>query len=143
MCISTQFFKGRKAVTCESSYFTSSNKCFAAHLMVASEPAGGPGGQRAGRPSWGAAVGGRGARGREHRLRGRCEARARAATSFLSRSSFLAHVQPIIRKILQGERLLPAQMTSRGLGRSLPRCDIRLPGNAAGGSAFTWPESSI
>ena len=38
-----------------------------------------------------------------------------AAALFLSRSSFLARNQPIIRKILKGQRILPAQMTSCGL----------------------------
>lgn len=66
-----------------------------------------------------------------------------AAALFVSRSSCLAHIQPIIRKILKGERLLPAQMTSCGLCSSLSRCGICLPGNAAGGSRFTWPERPI
>ena len=61
----------------------------------------------------------------------------------LSRSSFLARNQPIIRQILKGEGILPAQMTSCGLCRYLSRCGICLLGNAAGGSRFTRLESSI
>lgn len=60
-----------------------------------------------------------------------------AASSCLARSSFLAHIQPIIRQILKGERRLPAQMTSCGLCSYLSRCGICLPGKAAGGSRFT------
>lgn len=62
------------------------------------------------------------------------------ASSSLSRSSFLACSQPIIRQILKGERRLPARMTSCGLCRYLSRCGICLPGNAAGGSGFAWLE---
>ena len=61
----------------------------------------------------------------------------------LSRSSFLARIQPIIRQSLKGEGILPAQMTSCGLCRYLSRCGICLLGNAAGGSRFTRLESSI
>lgn len=66
-----------------------------------------------------------------------------APASFPSRSSFLAWIQPIIRQILKGERILPAQMTSCGLCRYLSRCGICLPGNAAGGSRFAWLENPI
>lgn len=59
-------------------------------------------------------------------------------------SPSLARIQPVIRQVLRGGRIPPAQMTSRGLRGSLPRCGICLPGDAAaGGSGLAWPESSI
>lgn len=110
LCLSPQFAKNQKSNDLQKSSFSpaatndwqdTSQWVQTVKLFRGPQP-----GPPAGRPSGGGV--GRGWGGAVPHL---C-----AAALFPSLSAFLAQIQPIIRKILQGERVLPAQMTSCGLG---------------------------